>query len=201
MDERTITNINHGRGSTIHHTLELGNPSSPDGVARRHPMKIHGQQKVLCTLHLYRSIPGIHCRPWMGKTMGGQGGEQMQVILLDHPTKQTMDGGPTGMSALPQPPWDRSSFDGEMPLFSTCLARVARLVGIALQAPPRNGYRRFKSWWNSVLIAHPLGAQERAQKVIYMTWNIWKERCWRVFDNKGMTEGQLQALIRQDVEQ
>jgi hypothetical protein len=45
------------------------------------------------------------------------------------------------------------------------------------------------------------GAQERVQKVIYTTWNIWKERCSRVLDDRGMTAEQLQALIIHEVEQ
>jgi hypothetical protein len=32
-------------------------------------------------------------------------------------------------------------------------------------------------------------------------WNVWKERCRRVFDNRGLTAAQLQVIIRQDVEQ
>jgi hypothetical protein len=37
------------------------------------------------------------------------------------------------------------------------------------------------------------------QRVIYMAWNIWKERCRHVFDNKAMTPAQLMSIIREDV--
>jgi hypothetical protein len=36
----------------------------------------------------------------------------------------------------------------------------------------------------------------RAQRVIYTAWNIWKERRRRVFDNKALTESQLQSIIQ-----
>jgi hypothetical protein len=52
-----------------------------------------------------------------------------------------------------------------------------------------------------MLRAQVPGAQERVQRVIYTTWNIWKERCSRVFDDRGMTAEQLQALIIHEVEQ
>jgi hypothetical protein len=32
-------------------------------------------------------------------------------------------------------------------------------------------------------------------------WNLWKERCCRVFDNKAMSVIHLQHVIRNDVEQ
>jgi hypothetical protein len=43
--------------------------------------------------------------------------------------------------------------------------------------------------------------QDRTQKVIYTTWNLWKERCRRVYDNSALTEAQLQEAIRVDVVQ
>jgi hypothetical protein len=45
------------------------------------------------------------------------------------------------------------------------------------------------------------GAKELAQRVIYIMWNTWKEKCRRVYENKGISADQLQALIRHDVEQ
>jgi hypothetical protein len=49
--------------------------------------------------------------------------------------------------------------------------------------------RRLRTWWNAMIAAPQDGWQDRAQRVIYTTWNLWKERCWRVFfDNRGMTE-------------
>jgi hypothetical protein len=69
-------------------------------------------------------------------------------------------------------------------------------IGTTLHTPPTNNYRKLKTWWNNMM-----DTQDRAQKVIYTTWNIWKERCRRVFDNKAMTESQLQNVIKNDVDQ
>jgi hypothetical protein len=43
--------------------------------------------------------------------------------------------------------------------------------------------------------------QERMQKVIYVVWNLWKERCRRVFDNRAMSADQLIHAIKDDVTQ
>jgi hypothetical protein len=40
---------------------------------------------------------------------------------------------------------------------------------------------------------------EYRNQIITTIWNIWKEQCRRVYDNKAMTETQLTALIRQEV--
>jgi hypothetical protein len=42
MDERTQANTNHGRGSTIHPTVQLDKPGTPDGAAGRHSMEVRG---------------------------------------------------------------------------------------------------------------------------------------------------------------
>jgi len=39
----------------------------------------------------------------------------------------------------------------------------------------------------------------RAQVIIYAVWNLWKERCRRVFDNKTQTPTQVASLIQQDI--
>jgi hypothetical protein len=41
--------------------------------------------------------------------------------------------------------------------------------------------------------------QQRLQKVIYIIWNIWKER--RIFDNRAMESSALQEVIKGDVQQ
>ncbi|KAF8653131.1 hypothetical protein HU200_062575 [Digitaria exilis] len=43
------------------------------------------------------------------------------------------------------------------------------------------------------------GSSQTEQIIIYIAWNIWKERCRRVFDNKEMMVSQLVILIRQDI--
>jgi cyclopropane fatty-acyl-phospholipid synthase-like methyltransferase len=74
-------------------------------------------------------------------------------------------------------------------------------LGMTLHQPPNDTYRTFKTWWHNILNPHAPGAKERAQRVIYTMWNTRKERCRRVFENKGLSAAQLQVLIRQDVEQ
>jgi hypothetical protein len=41
----------------------------------------------------------------------------------------------------------------------------------------------------------------RSQRVIYTTWNIWKERCIIVFENKATTPTQQINIIKDDVQQ
>jgi hypothetical protein len=40
-----------------------------------------------------------------------------------------------------------------------------------------------------------------SQRVIYTAWNIWNERCRRVFENKATTPTQLINIIKDDVQQ
>jgi hypothetical protein len=40
-----------------------------------------------------------------------------------------------------------------------------------------------------------------SQRVIYTAWNIWKERCRRVFENKATIPTQLINIIKDDVQQ
>jgi hypothetical protein len=75
-------------------------------------------------------------------------------------------------------------------------------IGVDLQQPPGNNYRRFQTWWNSMVQTQVHGKQEkerRMQKVVYTVWNIWKERCRRVFDNRKMQANHLLAVIKDDV--
>jgi hypothetical protein len=39
----------------------------------------------------------------------------------------------------------------------------------------------------------------RATIIVYTAWNLWKERCRRVFDNKAQNEQNLVAVIKADV--
>jgi hypothetical protein len=92
-------------------------------------------------------------------------------------------------------------------MLATCPYSVAVWIGlqgwlgVTFQAPAITRYRPFKSWWNSLLRLQDPNATDRVQKMVYTVWNIWKERCRRVFDNKGISEAQLQEAIRQDVQQ
>ena len=42
-------------------------------------------------------------------------------------------------------------------------------------------------------------ATNRAQVFSHAVWNLWKERCRRVFDNKTQTPIQVASLIQQDI--
>jgi hypothetical protein len=45
------------------------------------------------------------------------------------------------------------------------------------------------------------GSSNQGTKGGVHAWNLWKERCRRVFDNKGLTATDLQGLIVHDVAQ
>jgi hypothetical protein len=69
---------------------------------------------------------------------------------------------------------------------------------------PLQPYDRLKTWWNQMLSARRTdrtAAKNRATKFIYTTWNIWKERCHRVFENKACMTHQLTQIIKDDVAQ
>jgi hypothetical protein len=74
-------------------------------------------------------------------------------------------------------------------------------IGSNILQPPRSSYRPFKSWWNSMMRWNEPGKAARVQKVVYTAWNLWKERCRHVFDNKGRAATDLQGLIVHDVAQ
>jgi hypothetical protein len=43
--------------------------------------------------------------------------------------------------------------------------------------------------------------KDRLQKMIYIVWNIWKERCRRVYDKRALTADHLLSKIMADVQQ
>jgi hypothetical protein len=66
---------------------------------------------------------------------------------------------------------------------------LAGWLGVQLQTPPSNSSGQLKHWWHSMLTVGTLNHREeqvRMQKLIYVAWNLWKERCRRVFDNKTL---------------
>jgi len=77
---------------------------------------------------------------------------------------------------------------------------VYLLTAVAMNIQPRQSVNNLKLWWSDLLggmqTANP---EHRNQIITYTTWNIWKERCRRVYDNKALTEIQLVAVIRQEV--
>jgi hypothetical protein len=79
--------------------------------------------------------------------------------------------------------------------------RISGWVGTNLQEPPALNYRKLKTWWASMMQTKPHDWEDRARKVIYTIWDIWKERCHRVFDNTVSTDLQLQDQIKTDMSQ
>jgi hypothetical protein len=73
-------------------------------------------------------------------------------------------------------------------------------IGLELQRPPTANYRKLKIWWSKMVLSSDGDAQVRTQKIIYTIWNIWKERCRRVYGNTALTKVQLQEAIRADVD-
>uniref|UniRef100_A0A0A9FT36 Uncharacterized protein n=1 Tax=Arundo donax TaxID=35708 RepID=A0A0A9FT36_ARUDO len=59
---------------------------------------------------------------------------------------------------------------------------------------------KVKQWW-----AEKLGPEghnnftERLQVISHVIWNLWKERCRRIFCHRMLTVQQLSLLIQQDV--
>jgi hypothetical protein len=74
-------------------------------------------------------------------------------------------------------------------------------MGTTTQQLPTANCRKLKAWWNAMAKTWTHGAGEQEQKFIYTIWNIWKERCRPVYDNKAMTGSQLLQMIKLDVEQ
>jgi hypothetical protein len=75
-------------------------------------------------------------------------------------------------------------------------------VGAPLQPPTTSNYRYLKHWWTTMISTPAMSNdnQRMTQKCIYIIWNLWKERCRRIFDNRVMTENQLSLQIKLDVQ-
>ncbi|KAF8691305.1 hypothetical protein HU200_040431 [Digitaria exilis] len=59
---------------------------------------------------------------------------------------------------------------------------------ITAQQLPLLDHHRFKHWWTSMIQQHQAQPSSNIeQEVIYIAWNIWKERCRRVFDGKWLS--------------
>jgi hypothetical protein len=77
-------------------------------------------------------------------------------------------------------------------------------MGTDLKDPPAANYRRFQSWWRTMLSSGTQGideVQSRLQKLIYTVWNLWKERCRRVFNNRAVQPIVNANAIQLDVQQ
>jgi hypothetical protein len=54
--------------------------------------------------------------------------------------------------------------------------QLAPWIGITMQPPPRNNYRRLQACWTSIITIGPNEPKDREKRFIYTTWNIWKDR-------------------------
>jgi hypothetical protein len=59
-----------------------------------------------------------------------------------------------------------------------------------------------KAWWEETSMKVPATERRRLNgMVIYIFWNIWKERNRRIFNNISETGLQVAARIKDDIEQ
>jgi hypothetical protein len=56
-----------------------------------------------------------------------------------------------------------------------------------------------RCWWHSLLQQGANDRQSHLQVIIYTIWNVWKERCHKVFQNITISPEQLAGIIWQDV--
>jgi hypothetical protein len=66
-------------------------------------------------------------------------------------------------------------------------AVLATWFGTSLQSPPSTSLGRPKHWWSNMIhlgTNSHMDEQVWLQKLIYIAWNIWKQRCRRIFDKR-----------------
>jgi hypothetical protein len=71
-------------------------------------------------------------------------------------------------------------------------------MAIQIQLPTQRA-TTMRRWWK---LATETGAANQAQQlqvVIYTMWNIWKERCRRVFQGTEITFDQLPGIIKHGI--
>lgn len=56
-----------------------------------------------------------------------------------------------------------------------------------------------KQWWSEMIGMDSTRNDRKRTQVIYAVWNLWKERCRRVFDSKTQTPAQVASLTKQDL--
>ncbi|CAN6171901.1 unnamed protein product [Urochloa humidicola] len=76
---------------------------------------------------------------------------------------------------------------------------VAKWTDNLVQVPPRTG--SVEDWWNSSLCGLPKKTkQQRATIMMYTTWNIWKERNRRIFEQVAASPQRMLASIKLEME-
>jgi hypothetical protein len=112
--------------------------------------------------------------------MGSQGGEQVQILLVA-PLEQAMDGRPDRQKRrADQPYMPIVPYSPVLHMLALCpysklvWQELSNWMETTLQPSPRN-YRKFKSWWSTMVVPRGQVTQDRTQRIIYTAWNIWKE--------------------------
>ena len=99
-------------------------------------------------------------------------------------------------------PLCRTTAESHIHMFANCTYTTAVWQRIAqwsdLQIPPQNAVS-MRRWWRSVTRAAAVNQDENMQVIIYTIWNVWKERCRRVFQNKAINYDQLVQITQQDI--
>ena len=72
-------------------------------------------------------------------------------------------------------------------------------VRTQLCVPTTLNIPRIKDWWTRLCAANSQQLDQHLQAIIYTAWNLWKERCRSVFDNKAQRPSQLVEVITQDL--
>uniref|UniRef100_A0A0A9C0S7 Uncharacterized protein n=1 Tax=Arundo donax TaxID=35708 RepID=A0A0A9C0S7_ARUDO len=58
---------------------------------------------------------------------------------------------------------------------------------------------QIKQWWTDMTGTGESAKFTERYQTTYIAWNIWKERCRRIFQAKSLAITQLSHLIQQDV--
>ena len=84
-----------------------------------------------------------------------------------------------------------------------CVPEIPQSLQIAtrtqLCVPTTMNIPWIKDWWTRLCAANSQQLDQHLQAIIYTAWNLWKERCRSVFDNKAQRPSQLVEVITQDL--
>ena len=79
--------------------------------------------------------------------------------------------------------------------------KMEQWSGLPLLKPNEHRNGRLKKWWKRVTARIPgEDSSRKTTTAVYTTWNIWKERNRRGFDNKASTVQQVCDRIKEDLE-
>jgi hypothetical protein len=96
----------------------------------------------------------------------------------------------------------RTNAETHLHMVAKCSYTKAVWQKIALEfniQPPIQQSRTLRRWWRSVLRQSAADRDKHLQVIIYTVWNVWKERCRRIFQNIATNADQLAGLSKQDV--